>query len=284
MAAPRSGLETVSSNRSFGGEQRVVTHDSAVLGCPMKFAVYLPADYEGADLPVVYFLSGLTCSEQNVIGKGNAQQACAEAGVILVCPDTSPRGADVADDAAWDLGQGAGFYLNATREPWAQNYRMAQYVTEELPGLVTAFTGNEARGITGHSMGGHGALVLALRNPGMYQSVSAFAPILEPSHVPWGHKAFGAYLGDDRARWAEWDTTQLIAAFPYDAIRLPMLIDQGSADGFLENQLTAARFLEACGAHGQPVNYRVQRGYDHSYYFIATFMGEHIAHHAAALR
>ncbi|MBX2797000.1 MAG: S-formylglutathione hydrolase [Myxococcales bacterium] len=273
-------FEEVSSNRCHGGWQRVIRHHSTRLGCPMRVGVFLPPAAASRACPVLYFLSGLTCTEQNVITKGGAQRWCAEHGIVLVTPDTSPRGDDVADDAAWDLGQGAGFYLSATQPPWASSFHMDAYVTEELPQLVRSFTDNERRSVTGHSMGGHGAVVLALRNPGMFDSVSAFAPILTPSAVPWGRKAFSAYLGPDEATWAEWDATALVARAP---IPTPILIDQGSADDFLQNQLPSEPFLAAARAAGQAVEYRLQEGYDHSYYFVSTFMEAHVAHHARAL-
>jgi S-formylglutathione hydrolase len=274
-------MELVESRRCFGGEQRVYVHGSGLLGCEMRVAVYLPPGADAGDLPVLYYLSGLTCTEQNVITKGGAQRACAERGLILVAPDTSPRGARVADDPAWDLGQGAGFYLTATRAPWSANYRMDRYVLDELPALLRGFTSSDARGVIGHSMGGHGAIVLALRSPGHFRSVSALSPILEPSRVPWGKKAFAAYLGDDEATWARWDAEALIATA---AERLPILIDQGGADPFLAEQLRSEEFLAAARRAGHPVTYRLQPGYDHSYFFVSTFIDDHVAHHAAALK
>ena len=279
MRSPTTQL--VESHRCFGGEQRVFTHESAVLGCTMRVAAFLPPGHEGRKLPVLVFLSGLTCSEQNVITKAGAQRACADHGVILICPDTSPRGPDVADDDAWDLGQGAGFYLSATQEPWAPHFAMDRYVLDELPALAKLFTDNPAQSITGHSMGGHGALVLALRSPGTFRSVSAFSPILNPSMVPWGRKAFTAYLGDDESTWAEWDATRLLQQAPKG---FTALIDQGGADGFLANQLDASGFLAAALDGGHPVTYRLQGGHDHSYYFVASFIDDHVAHHAAALK
>ena len=280
-------LETTESHAAFGGEQRVVSFDSDVLHCPMRCGVYLPpqhavrAGLDGrSDLPVLIFLSGLTCTEQNVITKGAAQRWCAEHGLIFVAPDTSPRGEDIADDEAYDLGQGAGFYLTATEAPWRDHYRMDRHILEEIPELIAAFTTSERRGVTGHSMGGHGALVLALRSPGFFRSVSAFAPILNPMAVPWGDKAFSAYLGPDRAAWQAWDATALI---PDAEERLPLLIDQGAADPFLDTQLPSDAFLAAAREAGHPVTYRLQAGYDHSYYFVSTFMADHVAHHAAVL-
>ncbi len=271
-------LEELERHGAFGGTQLVFAHDSERLGCRMRFSVFLPPRPEHA--PVLYFLSGLTCTEQNATQKSGLQRWCAEHDLILVCPDTSPRGDDVADSEDWDLGQGAGFYLTATQAPWSSHYRMDQYVVEELPGIVARWTDNDARSVTGHSMGGMGALRLALANPGVFRSVSAFSPILQPLDVPWGHKAFTAYLGEDRSTWAAFDPASLIEGA---AERLPLLIDQGGADGFLETQLTSDRFLAACEAADHPVTYRLQPGYDHSYYFVATFAPDHVAHHAAAL-
>ncbi len=275
-------MERIEHRACFGGWQDVYRHTSTTLGCDMQFAVYLPPQAATQKLPVLYWLSGLTCTEQNVITKAGAQRYAAEHGVILVAPDTSPRGDDVADAEGYDLGKGAGFYLNATEQPWAQHYRMHDYVVQELPVLIEAhFPATDARAISGHSMGGHGALVLALRNPGRYRSVSAFSPIVAPSQVPWGEKAFTAYLGDDRTAWAQWDATALIAGA---GERLPLLVDQGDADEFLQAQLQPQRLQQACEAVGHPLTLRLQPGYDHSYYFIASFIGEHIAHHAKALR
>ncbi|HDS0950968.1 TPA: S-formylglutathione hydrolase [Stenotrophomonas maltophilia] len=275
-------MERIEHRACFGGWQDVYRHHSATLGCDMQFAVYLPPQAATQKLPVLYWLSGLTCTEQNVITKAGAQRYAAEHGVILVAPDTSPRGDDVADAEGYDLGKGAGFYLNATEQPWAKHYRMHDYVVQELPALIEAnFPATDARAISGHSMGGHGALVLALRNPGRYRSVSAFSPIVAPSLVPWGQKAFTAYLGDNTADWAQWDATVLVATA---SERLPLLVDQGDADEFLQTQLQPERLQQACDAAGHPLTLRLQPGYDHSYYFIASFIGEHIAHHARALK
>ena len=275
-------IERIEHRACFGGWQDVYRHESAVLGCSMNFAVYLPPQAATQKLPVLYWLSGLTCTEQNFITKAGAQRYAAEHGVILVAPDTSPRGDDVADAEGYDLGKGAGFYVNATQAPWSRHYRMYDYVVAELPALVEAnFPVTDARAISGHSMGGHGALVIALRNPGRYHSVSAFSPIVAPSQVPWGEKAFTAYLGEDRAAWKSYDATALIA----EAIeRLPLLVDQGDADEFLANQLKPELLQAACAEAGHPLQLRLQPGYDHSYYFIESFIGEHIAHHAAALK
>ncbi len=275
-------MERLEHRACFGGWQDVYRHRSAVLGCDMTFAIYLPPQAQDGPVPVLYWLSGLTCSEQNFITKAGAQRYAAEHGVAIVCPDTSPRGDGVADADGYDLGKGAGFYVNATQAPWAAHYRMFDYVADELPALVEAhFPVTDARAISGHSMGGHGALVLALSKPGRYRSVSAFSPIVAPSAVPWGQKAFAAYLGEDRAAWAQYDASQLIGAA---ADRLPMLIDQGESDEFLDAQLQPWRLKEAADAAGYPVYLRMQPGYDHSYYFITSFIGEHIAHHAAALK
>ena len=275
-------LERIEHRACFGGWQDVYRHRSQVLDCDMQFAIYLPPQAQDGPVPVLYWLSGLTCTEQNFITKAGAQRYAAEHGIAIVCPDTSPRGEAVADAEGYDLGKGAGFYVNATQVPWAAHYRMFDYVVDELPALIEAhFPVTAARAISGHSMGGHGALVLALSKPGRYRSVSAFSPIVAPSAVPWGQKAFAAYLGEDRAAWAQYDASQLIGAA---ADRLPMLIDQGESDEFLDAQLQPWRLKEAADAAGYPVYLRMQPGYDHSYYFIASFIGEHIAHHAAALR
>lgn len=275
-------MECLESHASFGGTQAVWSHESEVLDCPMRFGVYLPPQAEARTCPVLYWLSGLTCTEQNFITKAGAQRFAAEHGLIVVAPDTSPRGEDIADDEAYDLGQGAGFYLNATQSPWAAHYRMYDYVVEELPRLVEKhFPANGIRGVSGHSMGGHGALVVALKNPGLYRSVSAFSPIVAPSRVPWGEKAFTAYLGDDHEAWREWDACELIAG----GARVPgILVDQGTGDDFLDEQLRPELLREACEKTGQPLDLRLQPGYDHSYFFIATFIGDHIAQHTQALK
>ncbi|MEN5117946.1 S-formylglutathione hydrolase [Luteimonas sp. TWI662] len=275
-------MQRIEHRASFGGWQDVYEHASDTLGCTMRFAVYLPPQAERGPLPVLYWLSGLTCNEQNFITKAGAQRYAAEHGVIVVAPDTSPRGEGVADAEGYDLGQGAGFYVDATQAPWAAHYRMHDYIARELPALIEAqFPTTDARAISGHSMGGHGALVIALKHPGRYRSVSAFSPIVAPSQVPWGEKAFSAYLGDDRAAWQAWDATALVATARE---RLPLLIDQGEADEFLDGQLRPHLLQAACAAAGHPLELRMQPGYDHSYYFIASFIGDHIAHHARALR
>ncbi|MEZ4265297.1 MAG: S-formylglutathione hydrolase [Myxococcota bacterium] len=274
-------MNRIEERACFGGRQEVWEHASEALDCTMRFGVFLPPQATRRPCPVVYFLSGLTCTEQNFITKAGAQRVAADLGLVIVAPDTSPRGDAVADAEGYDIGKGAGFYLNATREPWAQHYRMADYITAELPAVVQGqFPVDGRRGVCGHSMGGHGALVLALRNPGLYQSVSALAPIVAPTQVPWGEKAFAAYLGDDREAWKEWDACELVATAEE---RLPLLVDQGSADDFLATQLQPERLDAACKKAGHPLTLRVQPGYDHSYYFIATFIGDHLAHHAKAL-
>ena len=275
-------MQRIESHACFGGTQEVWSHRSSALDCEMRFGIYLPPQLQRGNCPVLYWLSGLTCSEQNFITKAGAQRHAAEHGLILVAPDTSPRGDAVADAEGYDLGLGAGFYLNATQAPWDAHYRMHDYVVDELPALVDeCFATSKSRSISGHSMGGHGALVIALRNPGRYRSVSAFAPIAAPSQVPWGEKAFAAYLGDDREAWRQWDATALLA----DAgERLPLLVDQGDADEFLATQLRPELLRAACEAAGHPLQLRLQPGYDHSYYFVASFIGEHLAWHAKALK
>jgi S-formylglutathione hydrolase len=276
-------LETLSTNKSFGGVQGVYRHASRETGCDMTFSVFVPPQAEGgARAPVVWYLSGLTCSHANVTDKGDYRRACAELGLIFVAPDTSPRGESVPDDEAWDFGQGAGFYVDATQPPWDANYRMYSYVAEELPALIAAeFPADMTRqGIMGHSMGGHGALTVALKTPGRYRSVSAFAPIVALSLVPWGEKALRRYLGDDRAAWRGHDSVALIE----DGARLDeLLVDQGTADDFLGEQLRPELLGAACAAAGIPLELRMQAGYDHSYYFIATFMADHLRWHAARL-
>lgn len=279
-----AAIEQISANRSFGGWHRRYRHTSAVLGCDMQFAVYLPPQVEqGERLPVLYWLSGLTCTDENFMQKAGAQRLAAELGLVIVAPDTSPRGAGVPDDpdGAWDFGLGAGFYVNATQQPWAAHYRMYDYVVSELPVLVEAnFPVTAQRSISGHSMGGHGALVCALKNPGRYQSVSAFAPISNPSNCPWGQKALGNYLGPERDSWKAWDTCELLAQA---SERLPLLVDQGEDDSFLTEQLQPEALQAAAERVGHPLTLRRQPGYDHSYYFIASFIDDHLRHHARAL-
>ena len=276
-------MERIEHRASFGGWQDVYRHGSKVLGCDMTVGVYFPPQAEQGPCPVLYWLSGLTCNEQNFITKAGAQRYAAEHGIIIVAPDTSPRGEGVANDEGYDLGQGAGFYINATREPWAKHYRMYDYIVEELPEWVEADpSASDVRAISGHSMGGHGALTIALKNPGRYRSVSAFSPIVAPSQVPWGEKAFGAYLGDDREAWKQHDAVELVKQGA--AEQLPLLVDQGGDDEFLEGQLKPELLREAAEAAGHPLELRMRPGYDHSYYFIASFIGEHFAHHAKALK
>ena len=274
--------ERIEHRACFGGWQDVYRHRSEVLGCDMTVGVYLPPQVEQGPCPVLYWLSGLTCTEQNFITKAGAQRYAAEHGIILVAPDTSPRGEDVADAEGYDLGKGAGFYVNATQAPWASHYRMYDYIVDELPAWVEADPmASDRRAISGHSMGGHGALTIALKNPGRYRSVSAFSPIVAPTQVPWGQKAFAAYLGDDREAWKAWDTVELVRQARE---QLPLLVDQGDADEFLQGQLKPELLQAAAAEAGHPLTLRMRPGYDHSYYFIASFIGEHIAHHAAALR
>ena len=278
-------IETLSTNRSFGGTQGVYAHDSAETGTRMTFSVFVPDHAPGTNLSVIWYLSGLTCTHANVTEKGEYRRACAELGLIFVAPDTSPRGEGVPDDAdgAYDFGLGAGFYVDATEEPFARHYRMRSYIERELPELIASNfpVDLSAQGIMGHSMGGHGALTISLRNPGRFRSISAFAPIVAPSQVPWGHKALAGYLGQDRAAWSEYDACALIEG----GARLPdLLVDQGEGDNFLAEQLKTHLLEEACAKAGQKATIRMQPGYDHSYYFISTFMAEHLAWHAARLK
>ena len=278
-------IETLSTNRSFGGTQGVYAHGSAETGTRMIFSVFVPDHAPGTKLPVIWYLSGLTCTHANVTEKGEFRRACAELGLIFVAPDTSPRGEGVPDDAdgAYDFGLGAGFYVDATEAPFAPNYRMRSYIECELPELIAGnFPADmDRQGIMGHSMGGHGALTISLRNPGRFRSTSAFAPIVAPSQVPWGHKALGGFLGQDRQSWADYDACALIEG----GAKLPdLLVDQGEADNFLAEQLKTHLLEEACAKAGQKATIRMQPGYDHSYYFISTFMAEHLAWHAARLK
>ncbi|WP_421785238.1 S-formylglutathione hydrolase [Hyphobacterium sp.] len=275
-------MTPVSTFRSFGGTLSVHDHDSAVTGTPMRFAVYAPPQAETGPVPVLWYLSGLTCNWSNVMEKGNLQQAAARHGVMVVAPDTSPRGENVPDDEDYDLGQGAGFYLTATQAPWSEHFRMDRYIVEELPDVIAANfpAAMKRQGILGHSMGGHGALTLHLKHPDRYRSCSAFAPIVAPMQVPWGKKAFSAYLGKDRSAWAQYDACALVRK---QASKAHILIDQGMADNFLEDQLRPELFEAVCAESGQSLRLRRQAGYDHSYYFISTFMDDHIAHHAKAL-
>jgi S-formylglutathione hydrolase len=278
-----TSLTTLSEHACFGGTQGFYQHDSAVIGLPMKFGVFVPPQAAHGPVPVLFYLAGLTCTEETFAIKAGAQQHAARRGLMLVSPDTSPRNTGIdGADAAWDFGTGAGFYLDATRLPWSRHWRMESYVTQELRELVLAsFPARGDRiGVFGHSMGGHGALTLALRHPGLYRSVSAFAPIAAPQHCPWGEKAFSGYLGDDRSAWAQHDACALIAG----GARAPhLLVDQGLADKFLAEQLHPHMLEAACTDAGQPLTLRRHEGYDHGYYFISTLMGDHLAHHAHAL-
>ena len=286
MASPP---ELLSRHACFGGEQRFYRHDSAAIGLPMRFGLYLPPQALGpspAPVPALVYLAGLTCTEETFAIKAGAQRRAAELGLALVTPDTSPRGAGLPGEAeAWDFGVGAGFYLDATQAPWDRHWRMESYLVEELRDLLAQrFPLDLARlGLFGHSMGGHGALTLALRHPGLFRSLSAFAPIAAPMHCPWGEKAFGGYLGPDRQAWAGHDASALMAAQGRPPYPGGILIDQGLADGFLDSQLHPARFEAACAAVGQPLTLRRHAGYDHGYYFIASFVADHLAHHAQAL-
>jgi S-formylglutathione hydrolase len=277
-----SDISQISSQKSFGGWQKRYRHFSEALNCEMIFSVYLPPQATQGPVPVLYWLSGLTCTDENFMQKAGAQQQAAELGLAIICPDTSPRGTDLpGEHDSYDLGSGAGFYVNATQAPWSAHYRMYDYVTAELPQLAEhELPLNGRRCISGHSMGGHGALVCALRNPGFYASVSAFAPVCHPSECGWGIKAMTAYLGDDRNSWREYDATQLIQIAEE---QLPILIDQGSDDEFISEQLKPGSLEQAAICTHHPLDVRLREGYDHSYFFIATFIGDHLRHHARAL-
>ncbi|XP_004537288.1 S-formylglutathione hydrolase [Ceratitis capitata] len=285
----KMAMKLLSSVKCFGGEQRIYSHASEVLGCEMKFGVYMPpsAVEDHAECPVLYFLSGLTCTQDNFIQKSCFQQHAAKHGIVVVNPDTSPRGLNLpGEDDHWDFGSGAGFYVDATEAPWSKNYKMYSYVTQELPKLVNANLPvlPNKRGIFGHSMGGHGALICALKNPGVYQSVSAFAPISNPINCPWGKKAFNGYLGGNEETWKNWDATELATA--YAGNPLEILVDQGSQDNFYkEKQLLPENLLNAAAENDHlQLIYKNREGYDHSYFFIATFLGEHFDHHAKFLK
>jgi S-formylglutathione hydrolase len=282
-------LQLLSSHRSFDGSQKRYRHASKSLNCDMNFSIYLPSQISSplgnrGQVPAVYWLSGLTCTDENFATKAGAQRVAAELGIALVMPDTSPRGESVADVAdAYDLGLGAGFYVNATEEPWSRHYRMYDYIVDELPALVEqSFPINDRRSICGHSMGGHGALMIALRNPLRYRSVSAFSPVVNPTTSPWGKKAFSHYLGDDIKNWWAYDATLLIEA-ALASEHLPILIDQGETDEFLAEQLKTERFIAACEASHYPTQVNMRAGYDHSYFFISTFIESHLHFHAQAL-
>lgn len=275
-------MEKNSSWANFDGTLSVHTHASDICQCPMQFAVFTPPQASQQPVPVLWYLSGLTCTWANVMEKSGLQRMAAELGLLVVAPDTSPRGEQVADDAQYDLGQGAGFYLTATQTPWSTHYRMDQYIVDELSTLIADhFPADMTKqGVFGHSMGGHGALTLHLKHPQVYRTISAFAPITSPMNVPWGEKAFSHYLGPDRASWAEYDATELVKRKPSQA---NILVDTGTADPFLDEQLQPQSFIAVCKEVGQPLDYRMREGYDHSYYFIATFIEQHLRHHAAGL-
>ena len=277
-------IKCVSEAKCFGGVQGVYSHVSRETACTMRFGVYMPPQAPAERVPILYWLSGLTCTEENFIVKAGAQRMAAELGLALVVPDTSPRGLNLPDEAqSYDFGLGAGFYVDATQAPWSGGYRMYSYVTQELPALIAEhFALDPVRaGIFGHSMGGHGALTIALKNPANYKSVSAFAPIAAPMRCSWGEKALTGYLGPDRETWREYDASALIEARGWTGA--PILIDQGTADSFLETQLKPQLFAEACRAANVPLELRMQTGYDHSYFFIASFVEDHLRHHAAQL-
>ena len=276
-------MEMLEEHRCFEGWQQRWRHDSSTLNCPMTFSIFLPPPRDHTPPPELYWLSGLTCNDENFTTKAGAQRVAAELGIVLVMPDTSPRGEQVANDDGYDLGQGAGFYLNATQPPWATHYQMYDYLRDELPALIQSqFNVSDRCAISGHSMGGHGALIMALKNPGKYTSVSAFAPIVNPCSVPWGIKAFSTYLGEDKNAWLEWDSCALMyASNAQDAI--PTLIDQGDNDQFLADQLQPAVLAEAARQKAWPMTLRIQPGYDHSYYFIASFIEDHLRFHAQYL-
>lgn len=275
-------MERLERHASFGGWQEVYKHQSDVLKCAMNFSIYIPEHDLNEKLPVLYWLSGLTCNEQNFITKAGAQKYAAQHKVILVAPDTSPRGDAVPDDEAYDLGQGAGFYVNATQAPWSENYQMYDYIVHELRTLIDAhFPSSRVQSIMGHSAGGHGALVIGLRNPDFYQSISAFSPIVAPSQVPWGKKAFTAYLGEDQSLWNNYDAVELIQS---GTVKLPILVDQGMEDSFLEAQLKPELLVNACKGNDYPLTLNLRAGYDHSYYFIASFIETHIQFHCVHLK
>ena len=274
--------ELIASNKCFDGWLKRYTHTSTTTGTEMVFAIFLPPQAQTQPVPVLYWLSGLTCTDENFMQKAGAQRIAAELGVAIVAPDTSPRGTDLpGEHDSYDFGSGAGFYVNATQAPWSDNYRMYDYVVDELPVLIEQhFPVTDKRAISGHSMGGHGALICALKNPGRYASVSAFAPISNPSNCPWGEKTLAGYLGDDREAWKAWDSCELIATAQE---QLPLLVDQGEADDFLAEQLKPDALQAACDKAGHPLELRLQPGYDHSYFFIASFIEDHLRHHAKAL-
>ncbi len=278
-------MEILSSHRSFGGELGYYRHAAVSTDCLMRFSVFTPPQAKQGPVPLLWWLSGLTCTAENFTTKAGAYGEAARRGLMIVAPDTSPRGADVPDDAAYDLGQGAGFYVDATEPPWSKNFRMANYVAEELPALLLKNfpIREDAQGISGHSMGGHGALTLGLKYPDRYRSISAFAPIVAPMQCEWGEKAFVNYLGDDEAAWSEYDASKLMAGSDDRSSHAEILIDQGLNDEFLVDQLKPGLFELACKQAGQSLRLRLQEGYDHSYFFIASFIADHIQHHASIL-
>ncbi|MGE4799478.1 S-formylglutathione hydrolase [Yersinia hibernica] len=276
-----TSLELLEEHRMFGGWQQRYRHTASSLNCNMTFSIYLPPPRDDNPPAVLYWLSGLTCNDENFTLKAGAQRVAAELGLVLVMPDTSPRGDEVANDDGYDLGQGAGFYLNATQAPWSEHFHMYDYISQELPALIRQhFSVSGRQSICGHSMGGHGALMLALRNPQLYQSASAFAPIVNPCQVPWGRKAFSAYLGADESQWLQYDSCHLLA---HAQTQLPMLVDQGDGDQFLADQLQPAKLAELARQHNWPLTLRIQPGYDHSYFTIATFIEDHLRFHAEYL-
>ncbi|REL35826.1 S-formylglutathione hydrolase [Thalassotalea euphylliae] len=276
-------IENISQNKVFNGWQKQYTHDSNGLNCTMRFAIYLPPQASASSpVPVLYWLSGLTCTDENFMHKAGAFRKAAELGIAIVAPDTSPRGENVANDDGYDLGQGAGFYLNATQAPWSAHYQMYDYITQELPALIEAnFPVTSVKSISGHSMGGHGALTIGLKNQSAYRSISAFSPIANPMRCPWGQKAFSAYLGTDKSTWQNYDASYLLTQ---DKAELPMLVDQGDADQFLTEQLMPEALTAAAEQHGSKLTLRMQPGYDHSYYFIASFIDDHLIFHAEHLQ
>lgn len=285
-ASSTMNLETISEQRCFGGTIGYYRHQAESTHCPMRFSVFTPPGVEGARAPVLWWLSGLTCTEDNFTVKAGAYRRAAELGLIVVAPDTSPRGENVPDDESYDFGQGAGFYLDATEAPWSTHFHMYSYITRDLPQVVFAHfpADRTAQGIFGHSMGGHGALTIALKNPDTYRSISAFAPICAPMRCPWGEKAFHGYLGPDEEKWFQYDATVLMEAAGDRSGFPPILIDQGTADQFLEEQLQPQFLQAASKAVGQTLDLRMQEGYDHSYFFIASFIDDHLAHHARILK
>jgi len=284
MTLENKNIQLLSETRNFGGKLMRYSHSSISCSCEMTFSIFLPPQASNGSVPVLYWLSGLTCTDENFIQKAGAQQYAAEKGIALVAPDTSPRGKQVPDDVeSWDFGSGAGFYVNATQQPWSKNYRMYDYIVDELPDLIAdnfPIDGNR-QSIFGHSMGGHGAITIALKNPNKYRSVSAFSPICAPKQCPWGEKALGCYIGDNRTDWDQYDSCSLILS---STSKLPIFVDQGDADNFLTEQLKPELLEQVCEQMNHPLTLRMQQGYDHSYYFIATFMQDHIAYHANNLK